>query len=214
MPTLVLTRHGLTARSDPEQHLGQAIDIGLDEAGRAQATALRDRLAAVRFDRVVTSPLLRATETAAIVAPTQVATTDARLAEMDYGAWEGLTYAEVEARDPEYRPRWEATPDLLACPDGESGNDVADRVRSFLVDLLAADADADLVLAIGHSTTNRILCCVALGLPVRDYRRRLVQGQANLTVIRFDPADGPGQGRLLLLNDRAHLAAGTGIPWR
>ena len=40
MLTLVLTRHGLTPRSDPEQHLGQRIDIELSPAGQAQAVAL------------------------------------------------------------------------------------------------------------------------------------------------------------------------------
>ena len=45
MLTLVLTRHGLTARSEPEQHLGQGIDLGLSAAGVAQAAALAARIA-------------------------------------------------------------------------------------------------------------------------------------------------------------------------
>ena len=67
MLTLVLTRHGLTARSEPEQHLGQKIDIPLSPAGRDQARALGRRLAPVTFERLVTSPLARAQETAEIV---------------------------------------------------------------------------------------------------------------------------------------------------
>ena len=50
MLTLVLTRHGLTDRSDPEQHLGQKVDISINEAGRTQAQALAHRLSAVRFE--------------------------------------------------------------------------------------------------------------------------------------------------------------------
>ena len=69
MLTLVLTRHGLTDRSTPEQHLGQRIDVSINDAGRRQAEALARRLAPVAFDRVFTSPLFRARETAAIVAP-------------------------------------------------------------------------------------------------------------------------------------------------
>ena len=67
MLTLVLTRHGLTDRSTPEQHLGQRIDVSINDAGRRQAEALARRLAPVTFDRVFTSPLFRARETA--VAP-------------------------------------------------------------------------------------------------------------------------------------------------
>src|SRR3954471_7786829 len=136
MLTLVLTRHGLTDRSEPEQHLGQRIDISINEAGRRQAAALAHRLSAVRFDRVLSSPLFRARETAEIIAPGTTVEADPRLKEMDYGAWEGLTYSQLEERDAATRREWELAPDRLSCPGGESGNEVADRVRSFLSDLI------------------------------------------------------------------------------
>lgn len=129
MLTLVLTRHGLTDRSDPEQHLGQGIDIGLSAAGRAQAAALAGRIADERFDRIVASPLRRAMETAATVAGDRPVEPDPRLKEMDYGAWEGLTYAEIDERDAALRAHWVADPASLACPGGESGADVAVRAR-------------------------------------------------------------------------------------
>jgi broad specificity phosphatase PhoE len=217
MLTLVLTRHGLTPRSVPEQHLGQRIDAELSDAGRAQAHALALRVRGIAFERVFSSPLVRARETARIVAaglrtPIQVET-DARLMEMDYGAWEGLTYAQIDERDAARRRAWEADPASIRCPDGESANDVADRARSFLGDLLAthseahapADADAPPVLAVAHSSFNRILVCVALDVPVREFRLRLQQGQVNLTALRFEHGVGPSDARLLLLNDLAHV---------
>jgi broad specificity phosphatase PhoE len=221
MLTLVLTRHGLTDRSLPEQHLGQRLDVSINAAGRRQAEALRDRLRDVPFDRVVTSPLFRARETAEIVAAGTPLTADPRLREMDYGRWEGRTYDEIEAEAGRYRRRWEATPDVLACPDGESGNDVALRVRACLADLIA-EASAPrsreggtlrTVLLVGHATTSRILLCVAVGVPVRDYRRRFVQGQASLTVLRYGEDAGPEDATLLLLNDVAHLRARDELPW-
>jgi broad specificity phosphatase PhoE len=238
MLTLVLTRHGLTDRSEPEQHLGQRIDISINTAGRRQAEALARRLAPVRFDRVVTSPLFRARETAALLVWGVPIEADPRLREMDYGAWEGRTYAQVEESDRELRRDWELSPDVIACPGGESGNAVATRLRSFLADMLedhrrcqakaafraatsglGARADASQgppgrpVLAVGHATTNRILLCVALGVAVRDYRRRFVQGQANITVLRWGVDDGPEDATLLLLNDLAHLRSATEAPW-
>src|SRR5262245_36691264 len=125
MLTLVLTRHGLTDRSTPEQHLGQHLDAPLNEAGRDQAEALGRRLEGVDFDRGISSPPVRAREPAVIVAPPERVETDARLLEMDYGEWEGLTYDDLERDHPAERRRWEQAPDMIRYPGGESGNDVA-----------------------------------------------------------------------------------------
>jgi broad specificity phosphatase PhoE len=217
MLTFVLTRHGLTDRSDPEQHLGQKIDIELSVAGLAQATALAGRIGAEHFDRIIASPLLRARETARAVAGDRTVELDARLAEMDYGRWEGLTYEQIEATDGDHRRRWEADPAGLRCPGGESGDDVAARARSFLGDLLAWAAPStegqQIVLAVAHSSLNRVLLCVAMGVPVRDYRRRFAQGQGNLTVIRWPSGARIADGRLLVANDTSHLALRGQSPW-
>jgi broad specificity phosphatase PhoE len=240
--TLVLTRHGLTDRSEPEQHLGQHIDISLSAAGRRQAEALGRRLSGITFDRVISSPLFRAQETAAILHRSGVRVeTDPRLKEMDYGAWEGLTYREIDEHWAAMRREWELAPDRLACPGGESGNDVGIRVRSFLVDLIAehngwharasfraatapgkpasvrsraATASAEHpVLVVAHSSTNRVLMCLALGTDVRDYRKRFVQAQANLTVLRWEAGDGPEDAKLIVANDLGHLRGPDELPW-
>jgi broad specificity phosphatase PhoE len=234
MLTLVLTRHGLTDRSEPEQHLGQRIDISINDAGRKQAQALAHRLSAVRFDRVITSPLFRARETASIIVPGVMVEADPRLKEMDYGAWEGLTYTDLQERYLAERREWELAPDRLPCPGGESGNDVAERVRSFLSDLIeehrawyarasfraatkpggpAPAPENRPVLAVAHSSTNRILLCVALGTDVRDYRKRFVQGQGNLTVLRWEDGDGPEDAKLIVGNDLGHMRGPETLPW-
>ncbi len=234
MITVVLTRHGLTERSEPEQHLGQHIDVSLSPAGRRQAQALARRLGAVPFDRVISSPLFRAQETAQVLAGSHAVEHDSRLKEMDYGDWEGLTYAQIEQRDGAARRQWELAPDRLPCPGGESGNDVAQRVRAFLEDLLSEhkawharasfraatspgprerDPGERPVLVVAHSSTNRILMCLALGTDVRDYRKRFVQDQANLTVLRWDLGDGPADAKLLVANDLGHLRGPDQLPW-
>jgi broad specificity phosphatase PhoE len=224
MLTLVLTRHGLTTRSQPEQHLGQRIDVELSDEGRSQARALAARLAGIRFARVVTSPLLRARQTADVLLAAQRRAidldVDERLAEMDYGEWEGLTYEQIYDRDGDRRRAWEADPAGMACPGGESANDVAARARGFLEDLLAEHVRAGggavetpPVLAVAHSSLNRILVCVALDIPVREFRLRLQQGQVNLTTLRFEHGVGPSDARLVLLNDLAHVRPADATPW-
>lgn len=221
MLTLVLTRHGLTPRSNPEQHLGQKIDVPLSDDGRAQAERLRDRLLPIAFEQVFASPLIRARETAEIVAGERAVRVDKRLLEMDYGAWEGLTYEQIEERDEVRRRAWERDPAVLRCPGGESGNDVAARAGAFLVEMLEEhvarhgprDTAERPVLAVAHSSLNRILICVALGLPIREFRERFTQGQVNVTVLRFEHGDGPSDARLLLLNDLEHVRSADSPPW-
>jgi len=227
--TLVLTRHGMTARSVPEQHLGQKMDVPLSSAGLRQAHALARRLNDVAFDRIITSPLVRARETAEIVAIGRPVVGDPRLAEMDYGEWEGYTYPEVRAIHPGFRAKWESDPATLRCPGGESGNDVARRIGAFLRDVLdpgsrlgrqpevgttaGGEEDGRRILVVAHSSVDRILCCVALGIPIRDFRRRFAVDPTSITVIRWRDGADPDGGELILLNDTTHLRRRGEVPW-
>jgi broad specificity phosphatase PhoE len=229
---ILLTRHGLTERSAPEQYLGQKLDVPLSAAGRSAAERLRDRLREVPLERVISSPLTRATETARICRPDARIETDPRLAEADYGDWEGHTRPEITARWPELRAEWEEDPTATAPPNGESVEQVADRAASFLRSLVewelafepaaaaatAASAgsarpdgtDLRRVLVVSHSTLNRVLLARCLGSPLRDYRRRFRQDWTNLTVLRFVGHEG---AELTLCNDIAHLRGTTGVTW-
>ena len=241
MLTLLLTRHGQAAAGDVM--LGGQLDVPLMPQGREEAAALARRLNGVRIDRIVSSPMLRALETAQIVATGRPVEVDARLRELDYGRWEGLTYAEIDAHDPELRARWEHDPAATHSPGGESGDDVAARALNFLVDLIGAEeegaagtqngrhspdpggsranvseaqAEAEgerRVLVVAHGTYNRILLCVALGIPVRDYRRRFIQDRTNLTVLRYERGDTPDGAQLVLANDVGHLRSPGEAPW-
>jgi broad specificity phosphatase PhoE len=192
------------------------MDVPLSEVGTAQAEALAGRLTGVRIDRIVSSPMLRAAETARTIAAGRPVEVDERLREQDCGDWEGLTFEHATARDPELRARWELDPAANSLPGGESGNEVADRVRHFLDDLLASEpsnTDERRVLLVAHTAVNRILLCIALGVPVRDYRRRFVQDRANLTVLQYDEGAGHDRAQLLLANDASHLRGSAETPW-
>ncbi len=218
MLTVLLTRHGHTERSEPEQYLGQRIDVPLSEKGRAAALALRSRLDGITVERVISSPLKRALETATLARPNDTTETDDRLKEADYGDWEGHTHEELEARWGPARQMWETDPASFAIPGGESGSDVARRARSFIESLvewekgLESAAEDHRVLVVAHSTLNRVLLAACLGVPLRDYRRRFRQDWANLTVLRFGSDYGSG-ALLLLANDLGHIRGHVGITW-
>jgi len=214
--TVLLTRHGHTDRSEPEQYLGQNVVANLTERGRADAAALARRLAEVDIDRVVSSPLGRAIETAGIVGGARPIEPDARLAEMDYGYWEGLATSEIEARHAEEYARYEADPSTFRVGGGESGEQVAARVSALFADLLdwweqAAEGADRTCLLVGHASVNRVLLAVCLGLPLVDYRRRFQFDWTSLTVLRWsNREDGP---RLLLANDVGHARGTSGNTW-
>jgi broad specificity phosphatase PhoE len=221
MLTVLLTRHGHTDRSEPEQYLGQRIHASLTERGRADAAKLADRLAGVRIDRIVASPLGRAVETAQIIAArvdTEVETDD-RLTELDYGAWEGLQVDEIDARFPGERDLYDQNPAMYEVGGGESGIEVAARVSNFIDELLEwglADAEGNAPLdrtcmIVGHSSLNRVLLALVMGVPLVDYRRRFKQDWASLTVLRWASREsGP---LLMLANDEAHIRGTQGATW-
>lgn len=223
--------------------LGGQLDVALSPEGQGEALALARRLTGVRIDRIISSPMIRAIETAQTIANGRPVEIDERLRELDYGRWEGLEYAEIQARDPEIRARWEADPAATHSPGGESGDDVAQRARAFLLSLLAAEhlprarravprrsPDAGgsrpmpsegpeesegerRILVVAHGTLNRVLMCVALDVPVRDYRRRFVMDRASLSLLRYEPGDGPDGAQLILANDVGHLRRPGQPPW-
>src|SRR5262249_10521920 len=100
---LIVVRHGATLHNAEARFTGQA-NAPLSEHGRTQVQALAERLRTIDFSTVVSSDLLRATQTARqIVAahPSTTLTLDPDLREIALGAWEGLTYADVRDRQPE-----------------------------------------------------------------------------------------------------------------
>lgn len=199
--TTVLLRHGQTPLSVDRRFAGVG-DIELTELGSAQARAAAQRFAGRDVALIVTSPLRRARKTAEEVArvtgaPVRV---EGDLRETDFGAWEGLTFAEAHEKWPAEMTAWLADADV-APPGGESFTDVDRRVRAALDRLLERYADATLLL-VSHVTPIKTLVRHALLAPATAlYRMHL--DVASLCEIDWY-ADGPAVVRSL--NDTAHLA--------
>lgn len=214
MLTLLLTRHGHTDRSEPEQYLGQRVTATLTDRGRADAGRLAERLAGIAIDRVISSPLGRAVETAQLICGGRDVERDRRLAELDYGAWEGLTVDDIERRFPGQREEYEADPASHRVGGGESGRQVARRLAPLVDELVkwAEESGGDRTcLVVGHSSVNRILLAFCLGVALSDYRRRFRQDWLNLTVLQWPERDsGP---MLLLANDVGHVRGVAGATW-
>jgi broad specificity phosphatase PhoE len=214
--TILVTRHGHTDLSEPDRYLGRRIPASLSEQGKKAATALGNRLKSVPMDRVISSPLERAQETARLVIGDRKLEleTDERLIEFDYGAWEGMTTDEVSSTLPEQYAMYDANPAIYRPGGGENGNQAAQRVLAlvdYLVEWWTGKGDRT-VLLVGHSSINRVLLAATTNVPMADYRRRFIQDWANLTVLRWDNVDnGP---LLVLVNDMAHIRGTVGDTWK
>ena len=152
---LILLRHGQTDANAARLLLGRA-DPPLNDFGRRQAQALAavERVAGAR--RVVTSPLVRASQTAAALGPPVVI--DDRWIEIDYGAHDGTPLVDVPR---EMWTRWRA--DTAWAPEGgESLASVGRRVRAACQDLMAEAAVADVVV-VSHVSPIKAAVAWALG---------------------------------------------------
>jgi broad specificity phosphatase PhoE len=201
-PTVTaLLRHGQTPMSVQKRYAGRT-DAPLTEVGVQQAAAAAKRLASAGLGVIVTSPLLRTVQTAqAVAAVTGAAViTDDGFRETDFGAWEGLTFAEVRERWPAEISAWLADPEV-APPGGESFTDVSGRVAAALDRVLAARA-GQTVLIVSHVTPIKMLVTAALlAPPAALYRMHL--DVAALSEIDWY-ADGPAV--LRSFNDTSHLS--------
>ena len=207
MTRFYLLRHGETAWNREGNRYCGRTDVPLSDAGREQARRAARALRDVPFAAVFGSPLQRSRETAAIVAATSglPCRCDPRLAEIDFGGWEGKTRGEIERDDPDGWADWLRDPaGVAAGRTGETGRQVAARVDGFVRDTAAAFPD-HAVLVVGHNTLNRLYIAASLEVPLRNYRR-LVQGNAGITILDLD-----GEGaRWVQINDTAHLREGAG----
>jgi len=197
----LLLRHGQTPLSTERRFAGIG-DIELTETGVRQAKLAGERLAARGdIDVIVTSPLQRASQTAAEVAATTGApvVTDDDLRETDFGAWEGLTFAEAQRRWPDEVTAWLADP-AVAPPEGESFTAVGVRVRAAL-DRLLGQYPGQTLLVVSHVTPIKTLLTEALLAPPAALHRMFLDVGSLNEVHWF--SDGPAVVRSL--NDTGHL---------
>src|SRR6266568_3045804 len=176
-------------------------DAALTDTGIRQAAVAAKRLASAGIDAIVASPLQRTVRTAEeISAVTGVPVlTDDGFRETDFGAWEGLTFAEVRERWPSEMTAWLAD-SAVAPPGGESLAEVSERVTAALHRLLA-DRKGQTILIVSHVTPIKTLVAAAvLAPPPALYRMHL--DVAALCEIDWY-ADGPAV--LRSFNDTAHL---------
>jgi len=198
---LLLLRHGQTELSVHRRYSGRG-NPPLTDTGRRQADAAARYLAEHGgIAAVISSPLQRCRDTAEAAARLLRldVTVDEDLTETDFGAWEGLTFAEAAERDPDLHRRWLKDTSTQP-PGGESFDAVQQRVQAAR-DRIVADHAGSTVLVVSHVTPIKTVLRLALDAgPALLYRLHL--DLASLSIAEFY-GDGPASVRLV--NQTAYL---------
>jgi probable phosphoglycerate mutase len=190
-----LARHGQTAYNLEGRFQGQ-LPVALDETGRAQAVDLAERAAAYGFAALWCSPLLRARETADVVArrialePRE----DARLMETDAGDWTDRSFVEIHAQAPEQFAAFAAGDPGFAFPGGESFAEQELRVSAALEEIERGELPA---LVVCHGMVIRAALAARGGHPVKRTER-----VPNGALVPLDPLEA----------EHADLGGGAATP--
>jgi broad specificity phosphatase PhoE len=174
-PDVWLCRHGATEWSRSGRHTSHT-DLPLTPDGIAEARRLADALTGITFDLVLTSPLQRAAETAALVGFSE-ARRDPALAEWDYGEYEGRTTAEIREQAPEWTV-W-----TQRAPGGETAEHIAARADRVIQRLMTEATDRALVFS--HAHFLRVLAARWIGqLP--SFGQHLLLDTSTISVLGWE----------------------------
>jgi len=166
-PTRIyLVRHGQVVGHEQKRYNGQA-DVALTPQGEAQFGLLQMRLQKKAITAVYSSDLTRCAEGARLLAASHGLEPQLReeLRELHIGAWEGLTWQELQQR---YPREWQARlADIVnyTVPGGESLAEMAARVRPAIARIVA-DHPGEEVVVVAHGGVNRVILLEAIGAPL------------------------------------------------
>jgi alpha-ribazole phosphatase len=163
---IYLLRHGEVVGAETRRFIGH-LDVPLSDLGERQCAAQAARLRGVELAAVFSSDLVRSYRSAQIIgAPHGLAPTPVpALREMAMGRWDGLTAAEIRAREPEAFAAWMAHAGEFPFPGGESVPDLASRAVPAFEAIVTAHAGRAVAI-VAHGGTNRALMCHVFGLPL------------------------------------------------
>jgi len=197
---VLLARHGETLWNEMRLIQGRT-DVALSDTGREQARALSAALASIPLSSIYCSPLVRARETAEILAKPHKTRpiVDEGFVEINFGEWEGKTHSALRKQFPDQYERWLMDPDQVDVPKAERLSDVQARVaRSF--QRIIEENDGKVVTVVGHGGVNRALLLSLLRAKSEAFWR-LRQDVACLNMIELSE----GIPRISTLNSTAHL---------
>ncbi len=200
MAQVILIRHGETDWNTQQIFRGK-IDIPLNESGLAQARAVRESLKDREIDKIYSSPLSRALETARILGENRnlKIETEEAFIDIDFGRWQGLSHQKVSEEHKDLYEMWLSNPQTVTFPEGESLETVRTRSGKAL-DEIVENHPGETLAIVSHRVLNKVLLCVVLGVELSHF---WYIRQDTCAINVFEYKDGAFY--LTLLNDTCHL---------
>ncbi len=200
MTKLVLIRHGQTEWNIAGKYQGQS-DVALSDTGLEQASLLAENFPLTHLDAVYASDLSRAFVTAERVAGRFHCKVKAEpaLREMNFGAWEGLTYQQIVEKWPEAMETFFARPDILEIPRGE-GFVVLQKRAVKRIREIVADNENRTIAVVAHGAILRTILAHALHMPLR-YVWTIRQDNTAVNILHYEE----NHCMVELMNSTAHL---------
>ena len=197
---LFFIRHGETEWNRKLIYQGQT-DIDLNETGYNQARLLSKRLADKKIDRIYTSDLKRAANTAAIVAEPHAKKLikEKDLREISFGNWEGMNFEEIQEKDSEKYNEWRQDPISVSPPGGETFLGFQKRVIS-VIDKIKDLHTGEKVAIVAHGGTIRAYLAHILGMDLMGNRKLSIHNTSFSHLKIYD-----NRPVLKLLNSTYHL---------
>ncbi len=169
MTDLILWRHGQTDYNLQGRIQGQ-VDIPLNDTGRQQAQRAADDIAALGPTRIVSSPLVRARDTAEVLASLTGLSVeiDPGLVEKSFGTWEGLKAADIKKQWPDHYATWRAGGDLPQFRI-EGRRKTAERVGETLKAIAADAGKDDVIVVVSHGAATNLGATYLLGMDTQQW---------------------------------------------
>ena len=161
---ITLVRHGKTGYSG--RYIGSR-NVPLSTAGKKQIEEIQKYFKKSKTAKIIASPMLRCRESCEILFSEQSVIYDNDLREVDFGRWEGLTFNEIAAKDPDLIPDWADCVNTFSFPEGESVSDFTCRVH-VAADRIVAMSEQNIII-VAHGGVIRALLCYFLKLNPSHY---------------------------------------------
>lgn len=199
--TIYLVRHGETEYNKDDRIQGQGVDAELNEWGEKQSQALARYFKDIEIDKIYSSSMQRAEQTAGIIADqkSMSVTSSAELVEMSYGTMEGNDKQDVLADIEKLHKNWDDGMVTLAPDQGESPVEVYRRANKEMMQLLEANKGRRLLFVL-HGRLLRILLAVWLEMGL-NRMSELTQDNASINLVKWDGDRFEAE----FLNNKEHL---------
>jgi len=200
MAKIYLIRHGESIANTECRYQGVTYDTPLSKLGKKQARELAKSSQKIKLNKIIASPLLRARQTAEIVAQVKnmKVIVEQKIIETNHGLWEGKHKDDIAKIWPHIYKRWQKFPSSVSFPEGERFLETQQRVIKWWASFIQNTLEDTLIVS--HDNIIRIIVAKILNMKLNRIWRFHLQPTA-FTVVEITKV---GQ-KLLSLNDAVHL---------